>query len=65
MEAQGVPSEASLSLVTRPERLHRDLATFRRLAVTVRTCSTVWPHVGGHRSFVVGVGPRCPRVGTF
>jgi len=60
-----VPAEAILTLVTRPERLARDLATFRRMAASLRTCSSLWPAVNGHRPFVVGVGPRCPRVGTF
>ena len=59
------PGEAVLGLVTRPERLRRDLAVFRRLAVTLRTCSSIWPGASGHRPSIVGVGPRCPRVDWF
>lgn len=62
---ENAPSEAILRLVTRPDRLARDLVAFRRLAASVRTCSARWPAMSGRRPSVVGVGPRCPRVGTF
>jgi len=60
-----MPSEVYLTLVTRPARLTADLAVLRRVAASLKTCSTRWPAVNGHPSFVVGIGPRCPNVGTF
>jgi hypothetical protein len=65
MEHDGIPSQASLTLVTRPERLRRDLVVFRRLAASLRTCSSLWPGVDGHPAHVSGVGARCGDVGTF
>jgi hypothetical protein len=59
------PSEAIMRLVTRPDRLGRDLALFRRFATTVRTCTAHWPAMNGYPSSTVGVGRRCPNVGTF
>ena len=65
MERHGFPSELVLTLVTRPGRLGRDLVVFRRLATTLRTCSSLWPKANGHPAYLVGVGPRCPHTGTF
>jgi hypothetical protein len=56
-------SEAVLRLVTRPERLSLDAPLFRALVASLRTCSEVWRN--GRKSFVVGVGPRCPAAAKF
>lgn len=60
MTRSGVPSEAVLTLVTRTSRLARDLIVFRRLAASLRTCSSVWTRDDGRPPFAVGVGARCP-----
>jgi hypothetical protein len=65
MTRSGVPSEAVLTLVTRNSRLARDLVTFRRLAASLRTCSSLWASDNGRPPFTVGVGPRCPADATW
>ena len=59
------PGRVVLSLVSRPERLRAHLAAFRRLAANLHTCTALWPAANGSPSHTVGVGPRCPQVGTF
>jgi len=64
MEAErAAPSEAVLTLVTRAGRLTRDLAVFRRVAASLRTCRAIWH--GPRGRYTVGIGPLCPDVGTF
>lgn len=58
-----IAAEATMTLVTRPARLAGDLATFRRVAASLRTCRATWRE--RRRPFSFGSGPPCPRVGTF
>lgn len=59
-----IAAEASFTLVTRPSRLDRDMPAFAMLVRSARTCSAVW-RTPGRRPFILGVGARCPPVGTF
>ena len=60
------PAEAILVLVTRPSRLARDLAAFRRVAASTRPCSTIWYDGKDRRkTSVAGTGPRCPAAAKF
>ena len=58
-----IAAEATMTLVTRPARLAGDLAAFRRVAASLRTCRTTWRDLRRPISF--GSGSPCPRVGTF
>ena len=60
LDKTAVSSEAVLTLVTRGNRLARDLATFRRMAASLHTCSSLWPATSGHPAFILGFGRRCP-----
>ena len=52
-------SEAVLTLITRPERVRRDMPTFEAAAASFRTCKSIWK--GPKRPFTIGYGVRCPR----
>jgi len=58
-----IENEAVLRLETRPGRLSLDAPLFRALAASLRTCGAVWRN--GLKSFVVGIGPRCPAAAKF
>lgn len=61
-----IEAEAYFSLVTRPERVPRDLVAFRSAARSFRTCSALW-HDSNHKKkdFTTGRGPRCPRASRW
>lgn len=52
-----IPADATLTLATRPERLARDLVTFRRLAAGLQTCRTTME--GNRGSFSYDQGAPC------
>jgi hypothetical protein len=58
-----IAAEATMTLVTRPARLATDLATFRRVAASLRTCRATWRGRRGRVSY--GSGRPCGRAGTF
>lgn len=58
-----IAAEAILTLRTRSARLARDLATFRQVAASVRTCTAT--EQGRRGRFRFGRGAPCARSGTF
>ncbi|WP_395622262.1 hypothetical protein [Sphingomonas daechungensis] len=52
-------AQAYLTLITRPERLRQDMATFQSTAATFRTCKTIWSEPKGR--FSIGQGAACPK----
>jgi len=51
-------AELSLRLETTSQRLEADLAAFRALAASVRTCTAHW--TGADKPFTIGHGAECP-----
>lgn len=57
--AADAPSEARFTLVTTRGRLRRDLAAFRALLASTRTCTATWQDEKG-RATSAGTGAPCP-----
>ena len=60
-----IEAKATVTLLTYPERLDQDLAAFKTLVRSVRSCSSVWYRSDTRgrtigKPTVVGQGPRCP-----
>ena len=60
-----IEAKADLTLVTKPQRLARDMASFRDTAASFRTCSETWHDSDDSqakaKSFTTGRGPPCPK----
>ena len=52
-------AQAILSLITRTERLQKDMETFKTTAASFRTCKSIWHGPKGR--FTIGRGALCPR----
>ncbi len=58
-------AKVSFSLTTTTARFDADLATFKALLATVRTCTATWGDAKHPPQFTVGVGPPCPDNGDI
>jgi hypothetical protein len=56
-----IEAKAYFTLVSKPNRLERDMASFRATAASFRTCSAIWYDSDKkQKSFKTGRGPLCP-----
>ena len=58
-------AKAILTLVTTSGRLQADLARFRTLLGSARTCTATWREDPGGRSFTTGHGAPCPAAARW